>query len=402
MSTVTSLFTGRVLHITRDFPPRSTGGISTAVGSMVRASRAAGVDCAVVSFDAWRPRAHKAGPARTVARLENLVEGDPTTAVTVLRLTTPAQLADAGMFVTQFQPHVLHVHHSTLWPFAAEARERLSIPALLTVHVLQAEQDRLRGIYQPTHSSVTQATALAQADSIHAPSRTVADILARALSDRRSRIHTIPLAIHDTPIAQHAATRRTPEGDGPVIYAGRFADINGTSELFAAIPEILYRVPSAHFVIAGGIPENLQSEKRWRKRWETFAPDNVRKHVRFAGWLDQADLHRLYSQARILVSVGWFETFGLTVLEAMLFGLAISATSAGGVAELITHEHTGLLAAPRDTNSFIGNTVALLRQPERALELGAAAARKARAEYLWSRVLSRLTTVYRALRPDQA
>ena len=49
----------RVLHLTRDLPPHTTGGISNAVGGLVKALADRDTACAVISFDGWRPYRRK-------------------------------------------------------------------------------------------------------------------------------------------------------------------------------------------------------------------------------------------------------------------------------------------------------------------------------------------------------
>ena len=368
----------RVLHLTRDFPPRSAGGISTAVGGMVRASLAAGLGCAVLSFDGWRPRARAGASAAPVT---------PARAggVDVLRASAPAYLHAARAFAQAYAPDVLHVHHDMLWPLAAELRAALAARAVLTVHVLQAEQDRLRGLAHGTLSSAAQARALAEADAVIAPSRAVATRLASAVPDTRRAL--VPLGVDMAVDAVAAPSGRL------VLYAGRFADINGTAELFEAIPRIAARVPEARFVVAGGLPENRKAEARWHRRWRAQAPAEVQARVTFPGWLPAGALSALYARAALLLAPSWFETFGLVVLEAMLHGVPVAATSAGALTERIAHRHTGLLSAPRDVDALVDNAVRLLEDRALAARLGAAAAREA-GRYTWDAALPGLVQVY--------
>jgi glycogen(starch) synthase len=378
----------RILHLTRDFPPRSAGGISTAVGGLVRASLAAGLHCAVISFDGWRPRARAgagAGAPGAAAVPAPLHEGE----VDVLRASAPADVDAARAFAHAVAPDVLHVHHDMLWPLAADLRPLLGARAVLTVHVLQAEQDRLRGLAQGTLSSAAQARALAEADAVIAPSRTVATRLAGVVPD--ARLAVVPLGMQDTTAAQ-AAAAATRSGE-IVLYAGRFADINGTAELFAAIPRMAARVPGARFVVAGGLPENRKAEARWLRRWREQAPADVQARVTFPGWLPGDALAALYAEAAVLLAPSWFETFGLVVLEAMLHGVPVAATSAGALAERIAHERTGLLSAPHDVAALVENALRLLEDRALAARLGAAAAASAR-RYSWDAALPALRQVY--------
>src|SRR5690606_23055452 len=124
---------------------------------------------AVISFDGWRPRAHASAPGAPgtpgaierapVPAREHVGHGE----IEVLRVSTPAHLDAARAFARGRAPDLLHVHHDMLWPLAAELRAALGVPAVLTVHVLQAEQNRLRGIAERTMSLRAQEQALAEA-----------------------------------------------------------------------------------------------------------------------------------------------------------------------------------------------------------------------------------------------
>ncbi|MEM9492369.1 MAG: glycosyltransferase family 4 protein [Myxococcota bacterium] len=380
----------RVLHLTRDFPPRCTGGLSTAVGTMVGALVPRGVPCGVISFDGWRPKA-SAGLSKRDPDLPT--QPDLHLGAHVLRISAPSALPVARKFATGFKPNIIHVHHSMLWKFAAELRAAIEVPAIITVHVLQQEQNRLREITGDTMSSAAQRSALDYADYIVAPSRAVAEILIAENPAQRNRIGVVPLAVATPPVEldSSASTRRS----DTVLYAGRFADINGTGELFSAIPVILARVPSARFVIAGGVPENRKAEARWRRRWQQSTPAAVRERVDFTGWLDREQLYRQYRTATALISPSWFETFGLVILEAMHHEVAISATCTGAVTELITHGYTGLLARPRDIDGLARNTALLLERPDLTRRLAVAAAHIARDVFHVAQMTDSLVAIYR-------
>jgi glycosyltransferase involved in cell wall biosynthesis len=206
-----------------------------------------------------------------------------------------------------------------------------------------------------------------------------------------ARLSVVPLGMDDTAAARAAAAAQRP-GE-LVLYAGRFADLNGTAELFAAIPRIAGRVPGARFAVAGGLPENRKAEARWLRRWREQAPADVQARVTFPGWLPGDALSALYAQAALLLAPSWFETFGLVVLEAMLHGVPVAATSAGALAERVAHERTGLLSAPRDVDALVENAVRLLEDRALAARLGAAAAAEAR-RYTWDAALPALMQVY--------
>ncbi|MFC2172346.1 glycosyltransferase family 4 protein [Acidobacteriota bacterium] len=384
----------RILHVTRDFSPRTIGGISTAVGGMVKALQRSGVQCAVLSFDGWRPVA-KARPGLKAAALEN--QGG----VEVLRVRSISHLSRARSFAEQWlhigEPTVLHVHHDTLWDFAREIRTERPLPAVLSVHVLHREQMRLRGYDGFTQSLQDQEKALVECDAVIAPSLAATRILLHDYPEIRPRLRTIGFGVDDSKEAHNNAFHRQEGSVRTALYVGRFSDIKGTFELYETIPEVLGAVPDAKFVIAGGIPENQRMWRRWLRRWESKADSQLQARVTFAGWLSAHALEDCYRQAALLVCPSRFETFGMTALEGMLHGLAVAAPDGGALAELVTHGATGLLSPPGDVNRLVDNIITLLNDRDCTFRLGLNGAREVRAKRLWDHIVPVLLNLYEDL-----
>ncbi len=378
----------RVLHLTRDLPPRHHGGLSTAVGGLVHASARAGLCVAAVSFDDWRP-ARGGGAAPPCAPHD---EGG----VTVLRVTHPDHLAAVHAAARAFAPHLLHVHHGMLWPLAAALRTTIGVPVVKTVHVVQREMNALRGTTERTRSLAGQEAALAAADRLLVPSRAAAEALAPYGEAVAARVRIVPHGIDDSAAARACvATRAAAPARGPLLAAGRFDPVKGTPELFAALIRILGRRPDACAVVAGGIPANPRAERHWCRQWLEGAPDDVKHRVAFPGWLDPPALARQFREATALLVPSRFETFGLTALEAMLHGVPVVAAAAGALPELVTHDETGLLVPPGDSGALAAQASALLDEPRRATRLGQTAATAARAHHLWDQRLGAVLGVYR-------
>lgn len=378
----------RVLHLTRDFPPRHRGGISTAVAGLAHAQARAGCDVAVLSFDDWRPRAGGASPATPEAGMEN--------GIATLRITSTQQLDAVRAFAYRFRPTLLHVHHGMLWEFAAALRAELGVPAVKSVHVVQRLVNALRGTQERTLSLAGQEAALAGADRVIVPSRAAAAaICSPALAPR---VRVVGHGIDDSPAARAAAAHHVASpAHGPLLAVGRFDDVKGTPELFAAVQTVLARLPDATCIIAGGVPGSQRAEARWLRQWRAQASAPLQARVHHVGWLDAAALAACYRDAAALIVPSRYETFGLVALEAMLHGVPVAATDAGGLAELIVHGDTGLLSPPCDAALLAEHAITLLTDAELAARLARNAAALVRASRLWDHVLPRAQAVYAEL-----
>jgi glycosyltransferase involved in cell wall biosynthesis len=91
-----------------------------------------------------------------------------------------------------------------------------------------------------------------------------------------------------------------------------------------------------------------------------------------------ARLADAYRAADVYVHAAVEETFGLSVAEALACGTPVVTASAGGVLEIVEHEHTALVVPPRDPVGLADAIARLLDAPSLRASLGAAAADSAR------------------------
>jgi len=328
-----------VLHVARDLPPSISGGMSIATAAMVRAE---GGDVAVVSFDAWRPRA-RSGPS---ALTEDVTpEGAP-----VLRIGGPYQLEAARAWARRLAPTGLVVHDGMLWAFARELRDELGVPATLVVHVAHRALNAARGLEGLTTSLSCQEEALATADTIVVPTAAAADLLGPELAgDPRIRVEPPPLELTPLPRAPGAA-------DGPALYVGRFDVAKGTDVLQRAWPAVRRAWSDARLVVAGGLPKSPKGERRWLADWDRLPG------VEVVGWLDRAAVAAAYAEASVLVVPSRVETFGLAAAEGSAAGVPIVASDLATLREVVGDDGATWVP-PGDAAALASAIVAALAEP---------------------------------------
>jgi len=93
----------------------------------------------------------------------------------------------------------------------------------------------------------------------------------------------------------------------------------------------------------------LVKEKEYMDRLQEYIfTKGMSDNVRFTGFLAGQGLSEEYEKADIFVSPTLKEGFGLTVLEAMSYGLPVVASNVGAIPELIENRINGLLVEPED------------------------------------------------------
>jgi glycosyltransferase involved in cell wall biosynthesis len=92
-----------------------------------------------------------------------------------------------------------------------------------------------------------------------------------------------------------------------------------------------------------------------------------------------------------------YESFGLVAIEAMAAGRPVVALAAGGLAEVVTHDVDGLLAAdgPGAADALFGHLLALGRDPALRDRLATGARESFLRRFTIDRMIDQLEPAYR-------
>jgi glycosyltransferase involved in cell wall biosynthesis len=187
---------------------------------------------------------------------------------------------------------------------------------------------------------------------------------------------------HFAPSYRDEALRRSllDGGDTLLLSVGRVSDEKRIDVLIDAFSRLRRR--SARLVVVGDGPA--------RGRLEEGTPEGVV----FLGELRGEVLSRLYASADVFCFPSTTDTFGQVILEAGASGLPTVAVAAGGAAELVAHEETGLVVPPDDPAALAAALERLVDDAplRNALAAGALAAASRR---MWERSFAELRDAYR-------
>lgn len=159
------------------------------------------------------------------------------------------------------------------------------------------------------------------------------------------------------------------EGAGDyAVFAGRLTVDKGLRTLIKAWSKLERRIP---LVVVGDGP--------LRAELEATVTRLGMSHVRFEGSLPHAKTMEALKSARFLVFPSeWYETFGLTIVEAFACGIPVICSRLGAMQELVTDNCTGLHFAPGDSDDLAAKVDWAWTHPAELQTLG----RAARLEYM--------------------
>lgn len=268
---------------------------------------------------------------------------------------------------------VLHgATYSMLAPLLSRAR-RLGATTVCYVHgleLLRAAGEELRVL----------AGTLSGADLVVANSARVAR-LAEERGARPEALLVLAPAIDPARISPLGPDLRVrwEVGDRPLILSlGRLVARKGQDTVLRALPELLRQVPRLVYVIAGKGSDQA--------RLEALAAElGVAAHVRFVGFVPEADLAAAYRSADVYAMIAReadddVEGFGMTYLEANSAARPVVGGRSGGTEDAIVDGATGILVDPVDPQAAAKALLALLADPARGRAIGEAGRRRVESE----------------------
>jgi glycosyltransferase involved in cell wall biosynthesis/phosphoheptose isomerase len=291
-------------------------------------------------------------------------------------------------------PDVVHSHFWMSGLAALRAAEPLGIPVVHTFHALGVVKRRYQGDADtsPPERDAIERAIVAQADRVVATCTDEAFELMRLGADR-GKVTVIPCGVDrerfrpDGPAEQRRLEHR-------LVYAGRLVERKGIGNIISA----LERVPACELVIAGGPPrETLDADPEARRLRALAERHGVGDRVELRGRVSRDDLPALLRSADALVTVPWYEPFGITPLEAMACGIPVVASAVGGMIDTVVDGVTGRHVPPRDPERLTSVLRELLADARQREEQGRAGVRRTRRHYDWDRVSLATLDVYEEL-----
>ncbi|MCC7087167.1 MAG: glycosyltransferase [Pirellulales bacterium] len=170
-----------------------------------------------------------------------------------------------------------------------------------------------------------------------------------------------------------------------VIQVARLDPLKDHLTAIEALAEIVETRRNIHLVLVGAGPEQPSILSAVGKR-------SLTSFVHLLGL--RADVDRLLKAADCFLLTSISEGIPLTVIEAMMAGLPVVATSVGGVPEVVQHNLTGLLVAPRSPREVAAALLQLADDPNRCTALGATGRNRARDHFSDNRMNASYAKMY--------
>lgn len=306
-----------------------------------------------------------------------------------------ALAATALRAARRFRPHVLHAHLHEGIAVGVAIRGIVGTPLVADLQGSLSEELIDHDFLDPAGRAV-RLTRRFERWLVHRPDALVSSsatgaALLEAQGVPAERIASLPDGVD---LEEFRPVEKDPSlverfriaGKRVVVFLGVLTEYQGVEALLAAVPEVVRRVPDAHFLILG-----YPNEERYRERVRAAG---LEAHVTLPGRIPYAEAARHLSLGSVAVSAkqSLTEANG-KLLDYMACALPVVATDTPVNREILGD--LGVYAPVGDTAALAAALAALLVDSGRCQALGASLRRRAESEFSWEAVTERLLAVYR-------
>ncbi len=278
-----------------------------------------------------------------------------------------------------FRPDLVSTHSSKAGVLGRLVARSLGMPVVFTAHgwaFAEGVDEHRRRIYAATERVMARLTSaivcVSTADLRLAESFNVGSSVNRYL---------IRNGVRDV----SEAWRADPGGE-PVhaVMVARLDDQKDYQTLFASLTELS---ESLRVSLVGDGPDEGILRARHRELGLSG--------VSFLG--RRQDVHRILSEAQMLLLISNWEGLPRSIIEAMRAGLPVVASDVGGVRELVDDERTGMLVGRKHVRALTEALKRLQADPALRVSMGAAGRAKYEAEFKLARLVNQTVAVYEDL-----
>lgn len=177
--------------------------------------------------------------------------------------------------------------------------------------------------------------------------------------------------------------------DTNVLFLGRLGERKGSYDLLKVIPEVLEKVPNAHFYL-GGDGDIEQSQK-------IINENKLQDHIELLGWVRNEKKEEYLKKCSTFILPSYHEGMPMSVLEAMSYGLATISTNAGGIPQIISQGIDGYRIKAGDLEELKRILIYVLSNEKEKRQLGIAARKVIEKKFNAVRNVNKLLDLYEKL-----
>jgi len=138
-----------------------------------------------------------------------------------------------------------------------------------------------------------------------------------------------------------------------ILFAGRYGNRKGVYDLLEAFKKAEFNVSTELCLFGDGEVEKVKLiAERYNAEFASQELEGRSKKILVSGWVCREDYLKMIPRFDLLVLPSYSETFGMSLVEAMGFGLPVISTFSGGVPYVVRDGVDGFLVNAGDIDAL--------------------------------------------------
>ena len=290
------------------------------------------------------------------------------------------------------RPDLVHAHFWMSGLASVRAAEDTGTPVLQTFHALGSVKRRQQGARDTSPAERVDLERGLCHDVDHVIATCTDEVAElRSLGLPAGAASIIPCGVDVEVFRPRPAGRRhRPQ----LLVIGRIVTRTGVGNVI----EALAALPGVRLTVAGGPHRDaLEADPEVVRLMRLADRLGVRDRIEFLGGVAREDVPALMCAADVVVTVPWYEPFGIVPVEAMACGRPVVGSAVGGLLDTVVPGTTGELVPPRRPDVLARVLGDLLADPGRRAAYGRAGRERALTHYPWGRVVEQTEAAYGAV-----
>ncbi|MEO8794376.1 MAG: glycosyltransferase [Daejeonella sp.] len=303
----------------------------------------------------------------------------------------------------QIKYDIIHANYWLSALVACQLKEILGVPFVVTFH----ELGHISRIHNESPDPYLQERISIELDVIKKADQVIAECpqdkldLMRYYHVPAFKITTIPCGFNPDefyPVNKTMARKvlNLDQNEYIFLQLGRLDEHKGVDTIIRSLSRLKSLKKSFRLIVVGGdtVEDNIYSNEEIKRLHNIAVEIGVDHCVSFVGKKSREMLKYYYSAADIFITTPWFETFGITPLEAMACGTPVIGSNVGGIKYSVSDGQTGLLTPSRDPESLAEKISYLLNDEELLNQMKENALTRVNTLFTWSNVVDQMSVLY--------
>lgn len=287
---------------------------------------------------------------------------------------------------------IIHAHDWLVSVAAKSLKQELAIPIIATIHA--TEHGRNGGIYTELQKKISHKEweLTFEASKVIVCSEYMKEEVVQIFQLPAEKIVMIRNGVDIEAVTGTKSNWKQKYGTNKDIFifsVGRIVQEKGFQTIIDGAPLVLKEIPNVKFIIAGKGPLLSYFQKQVKEK-------GLETCIYFIGFIEDQLRNEIFHDCDICLFPSYYEPFGIVALEGMIAGKPTIVSETGGLAEIITHEETGLTIYPKNAQSLATQVIKCIKNKDLSKKIAENGKRLAITEYSWNSIAIQTKAVYEA------